>query len=89
MVSNELRRVEILKAQEWPHKGTMFEDGKGAPQSNEEAVRWYQKAVDLGYADALCKLRDKCAGGLGAPQSHEKAPVWYGHRRATAAVSPL
>ena len=32
--------------------GLCYEKGKGVPQSNEEAVKWYRKAAEQGYENA-------------------------------------
>jgi uncharacterized protein len=40
--------------------GSMYADGRGVERSNAQAKLWYQKAADLGDADAqkaLKKLR--------------------------------
>ena len=31
--------------------GVMYENGEGVPQDDKQAVKWYRKAADQGYAD--------------------------------------
>jgi len=50
--------------------GLMYDKGKGVPQDDAEAVKWYRKAADQGHADAqkqsrhfVCQ-RPWCTAGL-------------------------
>lgn len=46
-------------------------------QSDEEAVRWFRKAVEQGYAPAQDALGDCYSNGDGVKQSFEEAVKWY------------
>ena len=53
--------------------GWMYENGRGAPQSDEDAVKWYQAASDQGYASAQSDLGTMYFDGRGVPQSDDEA----------------
>ena len=36
--------------------GMMYQQGKGVPQDDAEAIKWYLKAAGQGHADAQNKL---------------------------------
>jgi TPR repeat protein len=36
--------------------GVMYANGQGAPQDDKQAVKWYQKATEQGYAAAQYNL---------------------------------
>jgi TPR repeat protein len=58
--------------------GWMYDNGKGTPQSNTEAVKWYRKAAELGYAKAQFSLGIMYANGKGVEQqSGTEAVKWY------------
>jgi len=38
------------------HLGKMYEEGKGVPQNNRIAVKWYRLAAEQGYASAQYNL---------------------------------
>jgi hypothetical protein len=44
---------------------SMYRYGKGVPQDNEEAVRWYKMAAENGDPYAYYNLGVMCASGLG------------------------
>jgi TPR repeat protein len=54
----------------------MFYLGKGEPQDYTEAVRWYRKAADQGYAKAQFNLSDMYRDGKGVPQDYAEAVRW-------------
>jgi len=56
--------------------GTMFYNGKGAPQSYEEAVKWFRLAAAQGFPDALFNLGHE----NGVSQDYDAALLLY--RRA-------
>ena len=55
----------------------MYHEGRGVPQSDKEAVKWYQKAAEQGYADAQFNLGVMYKIGRGVPQSDKEAVKWY------------
>jgi len=38
--------------------GTMYENGEGVAKDKKTAERWYRKAAEQGYAQALSKLAE-------------------------------
>ena len=63
-----------IPVQPWRH---VRHTAKGVPQNYAEAVRWYRKAADQGYADAQFNLGNMYAKGLGVPQDSAEAVHWY------------
>ena len=47
------------------------------PQDNAEAVKWYRKAADQGYADAQFNLGFMYKEGLGVQQDYVQAHMWF------------
>ncbi|MGA6992474.1 MAG: tetratricopeptide repeat protein [Candidatus Deferrimicrobiaceae bacterium] len=60
--------------------GVMYDYGRGAPQDNTEAWKWYRKAAKQGLPDAQHNLGLMYEKGQGVPQNHTEAGKWY--RRA-------
>jgi TPR repeat protein len=54
-----------------------YAEGRGAPQSDVEAVKWYLKAADQGYAPAQLNLGTLYAKGRGVPLDYVQAYVWF------------
>jgi Sel1 repeat len=57
--------------------GWMYANGKGTPQSDTEAVKWYRKAAEQGYANAQFNLGCRYESGKGVEQSDTEAVKWY------------
>jgi hypothetical protein len=57
--------------------GIMYFNGQGVPQDYAEAVKWYRKAADQGYAEAQTNLGFMYANGHGVPQDYAEAAKWY------------
>ena len=55
----------------------MYAEGKGVPQDYTEAVRWYRKAADQGYARGQDGLGYAYSHGGGVPQNYAEAARWY------------
>ena len=55
----------------------MYRDGRGVPQDDAEAVRWYRLAADQGLADAQFSLGVMYAIGDGVPKDDAEAARWY------------
>jgi hypothetical protein len=51
----------------------MYRDGKGVPQDDVEAVRWYRLAADQGHANAQYNLGVMYDIGAGVPQGASDA----------------
>ena len=47
------------------------------PQDYAEAVKWYRKAAEQGYADAQYNLGSCYYNGKGVPQNYAEAVKWY------------
>ncbi len=56
--------------------GVMYDTGRGVPQSNEEALKWYRMAAEQGEARALYNLGLMYANGQGVPQDYVQAYFW-------------
>ncbi len=57
--------------------GMMYENGKGALQDNDEAIRWYREAAEQGHAFAQVSLGNMYAEGRGGPQGETAAYMWF------------
>ena len=55
----------------------MYQLGKGAPQDNAKAVKWYRKAADQGDARAQWHLGLMYHLGEGVPQDNAEAVKWF------------
>ncbi|MBQ76811.1 MAG: hypothetical protein CMQ20_17535 [Gammaproteobacteria bacterium] len=52
-------------------------DGRGVPQNDSEAVRWFRLAADQGYAPAQHNLGVMYRRGDGVPENDAEAVRWY------------
>jgi TPR repeat protein len=57
--------------------GTMYYYGKGVPQDDAEAARWYRKGADQGDAKAKVAIAFMYYYGKGVPQDYAEAGRWY------------
>ena len=71
--------------------GVMYDNGKGVPENDVEAVKWFRKAAEKGYAYAQFNLGNMYANGEGvpvpeiipwfseegAPNNNTRAYVWW------------
>ena len=57
--------------------GFMYATGRGVPQDDVEAVRWYRLATEQGHARAQITLGVMYATGRGVPQDDVEAVRWY------------
>jgi uncharacterized protein len=57
--------------------GWMYQEGRGVPQNYAEAMKWYIKAAEQGFANAQFNLGMMYAKGQGIPQSYVKAYMWW------------
>ena len=55
----------------------MYDEGRGVPQDDMEAVRWYRRAAEQGDADAQVNLGFMYDEGRGVPQDDVQAHKWY------------
>jgi len=54
----------------------MYDEGRGVPQNDGEAVNWFRKAADQGYAKAQYNLALVYYSGEGVPENNIRAYVW-------------
>ena len=54
----------------------MYIQGRGLPQDDAEAVRWFRLAGDQGHAEAQYNLEGMYAEGFGVPQDRVAAHMW-------------
>ena len=64
-----------IKAQH--NLGFMYENGKGVPEDDKEAVKWYARAAEQGLAKAQSNLGNRYYNGEGVPQDYKEAVKWY------------
>ncbi|MBR4075711.1 MAG: sel1 repeat family protein, partial [Lentisphaeria bacterium] len=57
--------------------GQCYEQGKGVPVDQAEAVKWYQKAAEQGNASAQYKMGYCYEQGKGLPIDQAEAVKWY------------
>ena len=57
--------------------GYMYAVGRGVPEDNKEAVKWYRLAAKQGLARAQYNLGNAYRTGTGVPQNAKKAMKWY------------
>ncbi|MGH8282996.1 MAG: TonB family protein [Gammaproteobacteria bacterium] len=57
--------------------GYMYETGEGAPLDYQQAVIWYRRAADQGYAPSERHLGYMYGEGLGVQQDYGQAVIWY------------
>ena len=51
----------------------MYSKGQGVPQDDKQAVYWYRKAAEQGFASAQSNLGVMYANGHGVPQDYVMA----------------
>ena len=65
--------------------GSMYAEGKGAPQDYQEAVKWYRLAAAQGNQFAQINLGVMYTNGTGVRQDFVRAHMWF--NLAAAALS--
>ncbi|MBQ0088410.1 MAG: SEL1-like repeat protein [Prevotellaceae bacterium] len=55
----------------------MYRDGDGVEEDYEEAIKWFKKSVDQGYATAQWVLGTMYENGCGCEQNYEEAARLY------------
>ena len=68
--------------------GLMYYEGRGVPQDNAEALKWYRLAVAQGDALAQYHLGLMYAKGYGVPQDHIEAHKWFTLAAASSTSKP-
>ena len=57
--------------------GTMYGIGKGVPEHDREAAKWYREAAEQGVAEAQYALASMYRVGEGVPKDDRRAAKWY------------
>ena len=57
--------------------GVMYCEGKGVPEDNAEAFKWFRKAAEQGHDSAQYNLGQMYREGEGVPQDDVEAAKWY------------
>jgi len=55
----------------------MYDDGRGVPQWDVEAVHWYRPAAEQGHARAMSNLGVMYDTGRGVRQDYVEAHMWF------------
>ncbi|MCP4325537.1 MAG: sel1 repeat family protein [Alteromonadales bacterium] len=58
-------------------RGLMYQEGKGVPQDNMQAVSLYRKAAEQGHIRAQSALASIYANGEGVKQDDKQAAMWF------------
>ena len=68
--------------------GVIFANGKGVPENDGEAVKWYREAAEQGHAGGQFGLGSAYFLGRGVPENYLQAYMWLalakaqGHEKA-------
>jgi len=73
-MSRRLTRVILMPRIIWVRG---YQNGRGVPQDDAEAIKWYLKAAEKGDAAARNNLGWMCQNGRGVPQDDAEAVKWY------------
>ena len=65
--------------------GLLHDNGEGLPQSDRDALRWYEKSAAQGYAKAQYNLGVMTLNGRGLPRDDRRARVWFERAAAQGA----
>jgi TPR repeat protein len=57
--------------------GNRYKEGKDVPRDYKEAVYWYRRAAEQGFAGAQNNLAVMYEQGLGVPKDESEAVKWY------------
>ncbi len=55
----------------------MYNSGRGVPQDDAEAVRWYRLAAEQGYANAQYNIAHMYRNGRAVPQAAAETVRWF------------
>ena len=55
----------------------MYKSGLGMAEDDGQALQWYQRAAESGYALAQYSLASMYQSGEGTPQDYVQAHKWY------------
>ncbi len=65
----------------WCDLGAMYRDGCGVGRNDEQAINWFRKAAEQGYADGQGMLGEMYRYGRGVEQNYEQVVYWF-HKAA-------
>ena len=54
----------------------MYRQGRGVPQDDKQAVKWYRLAAEQGHGNAQGNLGNMYASGLGVLKDYVYAHMW-------------
>ena len=57
--------------------GVMYTNGRGVAQDDKQAVAWYRKAAEQGYARAQYNLGVMYTNGEGVAQDYKQSYAWF------------
>ncbi len=57
--------------------GTIYDEGRGVPESKVEAAKWYRRAAEKGSVNAQLNLGTYYSKGLGVPENHSLSYMWF------------
>ena len=57
--------------------GILYQKGRGVPQNDAEAVKWYRRAAEQGLPEAQNKLGVSYSVGKVVPQDYVVATMWF------------
>ena len=57
--------------------GVMYADGRGVPQNDAEAAKWFRKAAEQGFPEAQHNLGVMYVNGRGVPPNEVQAYAWF------------
>ena len=55
----------------------MYDNGRGVPENDAEAVKWFWIAAEQGFARAQHNLGSRYNNGRGVPKNDAEAVKWY------------
>jgi len=76
-VNGSARSAKADNSRSQYETGLRYADGKGVPQNDQEAMRWFEKAAENGNTDAQWKLGLGYMKGIGVPRDERKAALWF------------
>jgi len=60
----------------------IYEDGRGVPTNDTQAIYWFTKAANSGNSDAMLSLGVASLYGKGVPKDNKVACSWFAKARA-------
>lgn len=76
-LESEKRAAESGSVEEWTRYARSLVTGPAQFRNPKEAMIWYRKAADKGFAPAQVGIGDLYAKGYGVRQDHYRAQEWY------------